>query len=247
MCHNISSGKDTSGFSPLDFVKYDCIYTPLNDTHRPILIYGNVTINQRTMKRLERLASAFPQGVAALILLLSDEDHESIDFSIWLKCKIFLVPHISADGPRLLPKLPLLKNRIPSAKVLTNPARICFESRELVLVNYPLIRNIYTHCLLSQEIVKMAPQDMTSKVSDLIFSQGTVSIAQDTYWRQNNYFLVSSETTVIINDSVAAMGYQKTKGSGGMATTGNFEREGDFLCLMSKSKNFIQFCEEPSD
>lgn len=149
MCQNISSGKDTSGFSPADFVKYDCIYTPLNEVHRPILVYGNITINQRTLKRLERLVSAFPQGVAALVLLLSDEEHESIDFTIWFKCKIYLVPHISADGPRLLPKLPLLKNRILSAKILTNPARISLEGREVVLVNYPLIRNIYTHCLLS--------------------------------------------------------------------------------------------------
>jgi hypothetical protein len=195
------------------------------------------------MKRLERLVSAYPQGVAALILLLSDEPQEVIDFAIWLKCKIYLVPHISSEGPRLLPKLPLLKNRIPSAKVLTNPARLCIEGKDVILVNYPLIRNIYTHCLLSQEIVKIAPEDMSGKVADLIFSQGTVAIAQDIYWKQNSYFLINSETTVVINDSVAAMGHHKSKGKGGMATTGNFEREGDFLCLMSRAKNFIQFCE----
>jgi hypothetical protein len=72
----------------------------------------------------------------------------------------------------------------------------------------------------------MEPKDMTSKVADLIFSQGTVAIAQDIYWKQSNYFLINSETTVVINDSVAETGYQKNKGMGGMATTGNFEREG---------------------
>lgn len=63
---------------------------------------------------------------------------------------------------------------------------------------------------------------MTGKVAELIFSQGTVAIAQDIYWKQNQYFLINSETTVVVNDSVAAMGYQKSKGKGGLATTGNF-------------------------
>jgi hypothetical protein len=52
MCQNISSGKDSPGFEPVDFVKYDCVHTPLNGKHLPILIFGNVTINQNNMKRL---------------------------------------------------------------------------------------------------------------------------------------------------------------------------------------------------
>jgi hypothetical protein len=142
-----------------------------------------------------------------------------------------------------LPKLPLLKNRIPNAKVLTNPARLSIEGKEIVLVNYPLIRSIFHHCLLSQEMGKIPHEEMTTKVADLIFSQGSVGITQEIYWKQAEYFLIHSDATVVINDSVAAMGYQKSKGKGGMATTGNFEREGDFLCLMSRAKNFIQFCE----
>ncbi len=94
-------------------------------------------------------------------------------------------------------------------------------------------------------MVKIAPSEMTGKVSDLIFSQGTVGIAQDIYWKQSDYFLISSETTVIINDNVAVMGYHKSKGKGGLATTGNFSREKDFLCLMSRAKTLIQFCEAP--
>lgn len=77
------------------------------------------------MERLSRLVAAYTQGVSAIILLLSGEEHEPIDVSIWLKCKVYLVPHLTSEGPRILPKLPLLKNRIPHAKVLTNPARIC--------------------------------------------------------------------------------------------------------------------------
>jgi hypothetical protein len=61
--------------------------------------------------------------------MLSPGEHESIDLSVWLKCKVYLIPHISSSGPRHLPKLPLLKTKIPGAKVLTNPARISLEGR----------------------------------------------------------------------------------------------------------------------
>lgn len=88
---------------------------------------------------------------------------------------------------------------------------------------------------------------MTSKVADLIFSQSSISMAQHIYWKQSNYFLINSDTTIIINDNVAANGFQKNKGVGGMATTGNFERDGEFFCLMSKVKDYLQTCQEPTD
>lgn len=47
-----------------------------------------------------------------------------------------------------------------------------------MLVNYPLVKNIYNNCLLSEFSVKIAPEQMTSKVADLIFSQGTVALVQ---------------------------------------------------------------------
>lgn len=78
---------------------------------------------------MRRLVDDYPNGLSAIVLLLSGEHHESIDFGVWLKCKVYLVPHVNSDGPRMLPKLPLLKARIPSAKILTNPARLCFEGR----------------------------------------------------------------------------------------------------------------------
>jgi hypothetical protein len=71
MCQNISAGKEIPGFSPADFAKYDCVYTPVGDQLKPTLIYGNVTVNLNTVKRLGRLVDAYAQGVAALILMLS--------------------------------------------------------------------------------------------------------------------------------------------------------------------------------
>jgi hypothetical protein len=47
-----------------------------------------------------------------------------------------------------------------------------------MLVNYPLVKNIYNNCLLSEFSVKIAAEQMTSKVADLIFSQGTVALVQ---------------------------------------------------------------------
>lgn len=73
MCENISSGKESLGFTVADFAKYDCVYTQANEQPKPTLIYGNVTINTKTLGRLSRLVAAYPQGVAAVILLLSEE------------------------------------------------------------------------------------------------------------------------------------------------------------------------------
>lgn len=95
------------------------------------------------------------------------------------------------------------------------------------------------------EIIK--PDLLPAKACDLLFSQGSVSLAQDIYWPQSNYFHVNQDTIVVVSDSVSAMGWHKSKGKGGMATSGNFQRDGDFLCLMSRSKNLIQFCEEPEE
>ena len=96
MCENISSGKESLGFTVADFAKYDCVYTQANEQNKPTLIFGNVTINTKTFGRLSRLVAAYPQGVASVILLLSEEEHEPIDVAIWLNCKVYLVPHLSS-------------------------------------------------------------------------------------------------------------------------------------------------------
>lgn len=152
MCENITSGKESLGFEPQDFFKYDAVYTAIDMPLKPLLVFGGVTINQRNMGRLSRLVGAYPQGVGAVVLMLSNEEQEDMDMTVWLKeCKVFLVPHINSPGPRLLPKLPLLEERMKGAKVLTNPARISFEGKEIVLANYPIIRSIHSQCLMAGE------------------------------------------------------------------------------------------------
>lgn len=73
-------------------------------------------------------------------------------------------------------------------------------------------------------MAEIPQEEMSSKVSELMFSQGSVAIAQDIYWKQHDYFRIHTDTTVVVNDNVAAMGFQKSKGKGGMASTGNFQR-----------------------
>jgi hypothetical protein len=41
---------------------------------------------------------------------------------------IFIIPNINSEGPRILPKPPILKNDY-RAKVLTNPARLSLQGK----------------------------------------------------------------------------------------------------------------------
>lgn len=63
--------------------------------------------------------------VECLVLMLDDENsHEDIDLKLWFKgVAIFVIPHANSDGPRLLPKIPIIKNNFNVTKVLTNPAK----------------------------------------------------------------------------------------------------------------------------
>lgn len=64
------------------------------------------------------------------------------------------------------------------------------------------------------------------------------------YWAQAEYFNIHAETILVVTDSVDVMNFYKSRGKvGGLANTGNFERDGDFLCLMSWAKNIVQFCD----
>jgi hypothetical protein len=137
----------------------------------------------------------------------------------------------------------LLKTQIPGARVLSNPAKLCLEGKELVLANYPLIKNI-----VSQSLVPYDPVHSSQRVTDLVYSQGSITMAGENYWPQADYFNISSETLLVVTDSIGATGFQKSKGKfGGLANTGNFERDGDFLCLMSWAKNMVQSCGEQTE
>jgi hypothetical protein len=76
MCQNISAGKESLGFQIGDFLKYDCVYTPSSEQLKPTLLFGNITLNTSTAKRLQRLVQAYPRGVGCVVLLLSSEQHE---------------------------------------------------------------------------------------------------------------------------------------------------------------------------
>ena len=164
---------------------------------------------------------------------------------VWFKCQVYLVPHIASDGPRMLPKLPLLKAGILGSKILTNPAKLSLEGRELMLVNYPLVKNIFSQALPINNSHQVSQKVLMEKVTNLLFSQGTISFGGDHYWPQNEYFNIHNETILVVTDSIDAMSFNKSGGKvGGLANTGNFERDGDFLCVMSANKsNIIQFCE----
>jgi hypothetical protein len=75
MCHNISAGKESIGYEPSDFIKYDCVYTPDSEQLRATLIFGNVTINNKSVERIVRLIGAYPKGVGCVILMLSPNEH----------------------------------------------------------------------------------------------------------------------------------------------------------------------------
>lgn len=84
---------------------------------------------------------------------------------------------------------------------------------------------------------------MTKRVTDLIFSQNSIALCQEIFWRQEHYFKISIETLVIVTDKASPMFHVENKGKGGLACTGNFDRDGDFLAYFPKnSKNPIQFC-----
>ena len=63
------------------------------------------------------------------------------------------------------------------------------------------------------------------------------------YWAQSDYFNINSQTLLVVTDSIGDPKFTKSKGKiGGLANTGNFDRDGEFLCIMSANKNnIIQF------
>ena len=87
--------------------------------------------------------------------MLSDQKHEEIDMKSWFSGHIvYLIPHINSEGPRILPKVPVLKNQY-HCKVLSNPARLTIHGKEVIFVNYPLVKNLYSKNLIRKEIDKI--------------------------------------------------------------------------------------------
>lgn len=62
--------------------------------------------------------------------MIAGGEHDPIDLkkAISDTLPIFIVPHINSEGPRILPKPPILRH-FYNAKVLTNPAKLSIEGK----------------------------------------------------------------------------------------------------------------------
>jgi hypothetical protein len=74
-----------------------------------------------------------------------------------------LIPHINSEGPRLLPKIPVLKHNF-NAKVLNNPAKMSIHGKEIMFVNYPLVKNLYSTNLIPKAIDKINADEMALRI-----------------------------------------------------------------------------------
>ena len=43
-------------------------------------------------------------------------------------CPVYIVPHMDSEGPRILPKIPVLKNDY-NVRITTNPARFSIHGK----------------------------------------------------------------------------------------------------------------------
>ncbi len=76
--------------------------------------------------------------------MLDEGEHEEVDLKIWFKgVSTFVIPHINSEGPRLLPKIPILKKNFNATKVLNNPAKFSMYGREAMFLNLPLMKSLY--------------------------------------------------------------------------------------------------------
>jgi hypothetical protein len=99
-------------------------------------VFGSVKIDKRCVERIYKIVTAFgtdpdsPVNLDCIVLMLDDVEHEEVDLKVWFKkIPIFIVPHMNSEGPRLLPKIPILKKNFNATKVLTNPARFSIYGR----------------------------------------------------------------------------------------------------------------------
>jgi hypothetical protein len=62
--------------------------------------------------------------------MIGDGEHDKIDIQkeIGEETPVFIIPNINSEGPRILPKLPILKHDYNS-KVVTNPAKFSIHGK----------------------------------------------------------------------------------------------------------------------
>ena len=61
---------------------------------------------------------------------MADEGHSKVDIKkeIGEEIPVYIVPHINSEGPRILPKIPVMKNDY-NTKIVTNPARFSIQGK----------------------------------------------------------------------------------------------------------------------
>ena len=103
---------------------YNVLYNEKEDKFRPALIFGTFVINKLEVDRAKRIVSMYPRGVECVILMLAPAQSVEMDLNKELDgVPVYLIPHINSEGPRMLPKPPLLRHNY-NVTVLTNPCRM---------------------------------------------------------------------------------------------------------------------------
>lgn len=97
------------------------------------MLFGAVKINKSCIQRIFAIFKKYVEignQIECIVLMLDEGEHEEIDLRSWLKGPhIFVVPHLNNDGPRLLPKVPVMKKKFNATKILTNPAKFSIYGR----------------------------------------------------------------------------------------------------------------------
>lgn len=84
------------------------------------------------------------------------------------------------------------------------------------------MRELHSKNLRPQEVSEVSQADIARKVTELIFSQNSVGICHDYYWRQSEYLETNADTLIVVSDKASDMFYERSKGKGGLLSTGNF-------------------------
>lgn len=139
------------------------------------------------------------------------------------------MPHLNSEGPRILPKIPILRHDY-NARILSNPARISVHGQECLFLNYPLVQNLHSNNLVSKEIDVVNSVDIAKKVYELLSSQNNVGICNKIFWKQSQYFNINKDDLLFINDKACPLATFETI-KGGLVSIGNFQRDGDFIAF----------------
>ena len=76
ICQEVNSMKDRLEFEAKDFARYDTIFNEEQDANKPLIVFGNITLNKESVSRMYTIVSSFPKGTECIIIMLSDQKHE---------------------------------------------------------------------------------------------------------------------------------------------------------------------------